>query len=587
VKLYHGGWWLSLQVDASVAERIEILKGPASVLYGNTPPGGLINVVSKRPSDVAETSVGLSFGNYASRELSLDSTGAIGDTDLSYRLVGVTRERDGQAVTTREERHVLAPSLRWNFTPDTALTLTGYDQDDPETGHYGATSPFGSLVYNPHGRLPTDFYDGDVNFESGDKRQRALGYTFEHRFSDEWSLIQNLRFMEGDLLYESIYPNNTDLADFRTSNRAAIYSDEHIDAATVDTRLYGSFDIGRTTHTLLFGADYQDFSLDGEWGFGSAPPLDLFAPDNSQIDHDALRASLTRLPLDVEEQQLGFYAQDQLKFGGLVLLAGARYDSYESKSGDFDQDNLGVRAGALYHFASGFAPYVSYTESFEGQGGADFSGRAFEPIEGQQIELGVKYELPGGRALLTLAAYEIVRGNVLSADPEHPHFSIQGGEQRTRGIELEGNARLTEALEVQFGFSTLDPEYTRGDNVGDHVKGVAEQTASLWALYSFNGALAGLTIGGGAHYTGKSYAADDLDLFGDGHPFDVRVPAYTLFDLTASYDTMFSSTPVRFALTANNVADKRHVTSYYLTDFTHWCWFGAERTIEASLQARF
>jgi iron complex outermembrane receptor protein len=587
MKLYHGGWWLALQVDASVAERIEILKGPASVLYGNTPPGGLINVVSKRPSNDAATSFGLSLGNRDSRELSFDSTGAIGDTDLSYRLVGVARERDGQAVTTREERYVLAPSVRRDFTPDTALTLTGYYQDDPETGHYGATSPFGSLVSNPNGKLPTDFYDGDVNFESGHKRQRALGYTFEHRFSDDWSLIQNLRYMEGDLLYESIYPNNTDLTDFRTSNRAAIYSDERIDATTLDTRLYGTFEIGRTAHTMLFGVDYQDFSLDGEWGFGSAPPLDLFAPDNSQIDRDALRASLARFPLNAEENQLGFYAQDQLKLGGLVLLAGARYDNYESKSGDFDQDNLGVRAGALYHFDSGLAPYVSYTESFEGQGGADFGGNPFEPIEGQQIELGVKYELPGGRALLTLAAYEITRENILSTDPAHPLFSVQGGEQRTRGIELEGNARLTEALEVRFGFSTLDPEYTRGDNVGDHVKGVADQTASLWALYSFNGTLEGLTVGGGAHYTGKSYAADDLDLFGDGHPFDVRVPAYTLFDLTASYTTTIASTPLRFGLTANNVADKRHVTSCYLTDFTHWCWFGAERTVEASVQARF
>ena len=425
--------------------------------------------------------------------------------------------------------------MRWDFTPNTALTLTGYYQDDPRPALRRVVAVRLARVQS---KRPAA--DGLLrrrrNFESGDRRQRALGYTFEHRFSDDWSLIQNLRFMEGDLLYESIYPTNTDLTDFRTSNRAAIYSDEHIASTTVDTRLYGSFDFGSTAHTLLFGVDYQDFSLDGEWGFGAAPPLDLFAPNNSQIDRDALRASLVRFPLDAEEKQLGFYAQDQLKFGGLVLLAGARYDNYESKSGDFDQDNLGVRAGALYHFDSGFAPYVSYTESFEGQGGADFGGNPFEPIEGQQIELGSSMSCRAARAL-TLAAYEIVRKNVLSTDPEHPLFSVQGGEQRSRGIEIEGTARLTEALEVRFGFSTLDPEYTRGDKVGQHVKDVADQTASLWALYSFNGALQGLTLGGGAHYTGNSYAADDLDLFGDGQPFDVRVPAYTLFDLTASYDT--------------------------------------------------
>jgi iron complex outermembrane recepter protein len=587
MKLYHGGWWLALQVDASVAERIEILKGPAAVLYGNTPPGGLVNVVSKRPANHAATLFGFSIGNNDSRELSLDSTGALGDSDLSYRFVGLARERDGQAVTTREERYVLAPSVRWDFTDRTALTVTGFYQDDPETGHYGAASPFGSLVPNPNGRLPTDFYDGDVNFESGDRRQRALGYTFEHTFNEDWSVIQNLRLMEGDMLYESIYPNNTDTTDFRTSNRAAIYSDEHIEANTVDTRLYGAFTFGNVAHTLLVGVDYQDFSLDGEWGFGEAPPLDLFAPDNAQIDGAALRASLARFPLPSEEEQLGFYAQDQLKIGGLVLLAGARYDQYESKSGGFDQDNLGVRAGALYHFESGFAPYASYTESFEGQGGADFAGNPFEPVEGHQIELGVKYETPGRRAFVTLAAYEIVRDNILSTDPEHPLFSIQGGEQQTRGIEIEARAQLTEALEVSVGFSTLDPEYTRGDQVGEHVKEVAEQTASIWATYDFSGALDGLAIGGGAHYTGSSYAADNLDLFGDGNPFDVRVPSYTLIDLVASYTTTIASTPLRFALTANNVADKRHVTSCYLTDVTHWCWFGAERTVEATVQARF
>jgi outer membrane receptor protein involved in Fe transport len=196
MKLYHGGWWLALQVDASVAERIEILKGPAAVLYGNTPPGGLVNVVSKRPSSDAATLFGFSIGNNDSRELSLDSTGAIGNSDLSYRFVGLARERDGQAVTTREERYVPAPSVRWDFTDATALTLTGFYQDDPETGRYGAASPFGSLAPNPNGRLPTDFYDGDVNFESGDRRQRALGYTFEHSFSDDWSVIQNLRLMD-------------------------------------------------------------------------------------------------------------------------------------------------------------------------------------------------------------------------------------------------------------------------------------------------------------------------------------------------------------------------------------------------------
>lgn len=583
LQLMYNGWYSVAQIDTIALDRVELIKGPASVLYGNAAPGGLVNMVSKMPQTASAGAFGVAVGSNNLKEASLDLTGRVATSDdLSYRLIALGRDRDGQAVTTEEQRYLLAPSLTWAVSDDTRITLQSYLQRDPAAGGYGAAPALGSVRSNPLGELDSDFYDGDVNFETFDRRQASVGYLLEHDLSSNWTVRQNLRYLDLDVDYESIYSSGLQ-ADNRTLNRASIYSYEQSQAYTLDNQLAGTFATAAVDHNLLIGLDYQNLDSDLDIGYGSAPTLDIFNPDNNQG-----RPTIPQFyDLNIAQKQTGLYLQDQLSYDNWVLLLGLRHDWYRQDSRyrnsgtttAIDQNHTSGRAGLLYAFASGWSPYLSYSQSFEPQSGQSVSGEAFDPTTGQQWELGLKYEAPSDGLNATLALFDLTKQNVSTADPEHPGFSIQAAEIVSKGVEFEANAELTRDLELQLAYSYLDMEYRKDNNGlnGNTPTWVADQTASAWLSYGLPEQwLPGVTLGGGVRYVGETYV--------DAANSD-KVPAYTLVDASIAYDLNGLNAAINrmsLVVSANNLFDKRHVAGCYSGD---WCWFGAERSIEVGLKA--
>lgn len=585
LQLQYNGWYAIPQIDPAMIERVEVLKGPASVLYGSTPPGGLINLVSKRPLAEAGGELSLAAGTNDLRDLRLDVTGPLaGDESLRYRIIGHGLAADGQARTTENERMLIAPSLTWEPGSATTLTLLAHYQRDPKSGAYGAVPARGSVFDNPNGRLSPDFYDGDVNWEEFDRTQWTVGYELAHAIDPTFTFRQNARFLETAIDYRSVYARAL-LPDDRTLLRASIYSDERSRSIAIDNRLEARFTTGALSHTVLFGLDYWDMYSEAEIGYGSAPSLDIFNPDNDQ----GIGPIAPTRDFEFDRTQTGLYVQDQIRWGGLTLVAGGRKDWYERKDVELlsanttklEQDNFSARLGALYRFDFGVAPYASYAESFEPQSGADFAGNPFDPTTGEQVELGVKYLSPDERVFVTAAAFEVTKQNVTTPDPAHPGFSVQTGEIRSRGLEVEAYVEPVTGLSLSGFFTRLDTEYTR-DNaglVGKTPVWVAEHQASLWAEYAFAaGALDGLTLGLGVRHVGPSYvdAANTA-----------KTDAYTLIDGLIEYDlgavtADLDGTVVR--LNGTNLADKDHVAGCYSTA---WCWFGEERAVTLTLAHRW
>ena len=583
--LLYNNWYAAPQVDASTVERIEILKGPSSVLYGNSPPGGLINFVSKQPQETPSANVSLDGGTQSLWSASADVTGPIDDdAHFLYRMIGLYRESDGQASGTENERRFAAPSFTWQPDERTRLTISGFWQDDPKSGAYGSVPALGSALDNPLGQLHADFYDGDRGFEEFEREQSALGYAFEHEFDDVWSFKQSLRGFRVTTNYKSVYSAGLE-ADDRTLDRASIFSDESSDAFTVDNQLIAQFDTGPFAHHVLFGVDYQKLDSHVKVGYGSAPPIDIFAPDNDQ----GIAMPPPYFDVDIKYDQTGYYLQDQINLDRWVLLAGTRYDDYhetdKDKNGliddDIDQDNWSERIGLLYLFDNGIAPYVSYSESFQPQTGFDFSGQTFKPTTGEQIEGGLKYEAPRLPIYATVSVFDLKKQNVVTADPNNPGFSVQTGEIESKGVEFESTVRPVENLEVSAAYTHLNVANTKSNDGLEHMTPVwvADDTASLWMMYRFaDGALRGLGIGGGIRYVGSSWVDPQNT---------EQVPSYTLYDGSIEYDLShfgraFDDT--RIVVSGSNLADNTHVAGCYSTS---WCWFGAERTVQVSLQRRW
>ena len=592
--LMYNGWNLQPQIDAIAVQQVEVFKGPTSSLYGNMPPGGFVNLISKQPSLQPFNQLGIALGSRDLTELSFESRGQIQDSDFSYSVVGLAREREGQAVTSEEERQVFAPSIDWQASEKTLVNFNLFYQNDPSMGIYNTVPAAGSVSNTPYGRLDPDFYAGDANWNTYDRNVVMAGYKINHAFSDAWTLLHQARYMDAEAYQENTY-NTGLLSDVflapgadRTLLRRAYLTDETASALTIDNQFNGQFNWGAVEHNVLIGIDYQDLSSDiryEDWDQTITPPIDLYAPNNYLINPAAYTGS-TRASSDFEinSDQVGFYLQDQLRIGDWIALFGGRYDQYNYEENglkygaqavsEIDQNEFSGRAGVLYEFANGWSPYLSYAESFEPVGGSDRNGKTFKPATSDQWELGVKYSSLDQRSLLTLAAFEINKENALTRDPSGgPNDLVQAGETRSRGVELESRYIYSESLMWTFNCTWLDAEVTE-DNTGLEGKTpiwIADNTANLWVQYDlYEGPLAGIQLGAGVRYVGETQM-DALNI-------DV-VPDYTLYDLAISRD--FGTANVR--VSASNITDE---DSYTCFDSNN-CWFGAERSVELAVAYEF
>ncbi|WP_412706513.1 Ferric hydroxamate uptake [Aeromonas rivipollensis] len=592
--LQYNEWNLQPQIDPVAIEQLEVFKGPTSVLYGSMPPGGMVNLIAKRPQREAKHSVSLATGTGTLKEMTLDSTGAIND-QLAYRVVGLARQKEGQAVTSEEERYVFAPSLDWQLGERTLLNLNLYYQKDPEAGIYTTVPASGSVKSNPLGQLGSDSFLGDQNWNEYNRDVTLLGYKLSHDFNGNWQVLQNARYMDASAYQRNTY-NAALAADNRTLARNAYLTDEASKGFVIDNQLAGKVMTGPAQHNLLLGVDYQ--YLDARILYQdtldySAPAIDIFNPDHNQIRPDALAFSYEDRKT-IRQSQTGVYLQDQVRLDRLVAIGGARYDSYRMDTdsrglylgaasqslAQIDQDNLSFRLGALYELDYGLSPYVSYAESFEPVPGADKSGKAFDPSTGHQWEGGLKFLSEDMSKTVTISAFHITKENALVTDPDNVYGpKLQTGEIVSKGIELEGRADLTNNLDLALSYTRQDMEITRDttDLQGKTPVWVPRQMASLWSNYQAGGSLEGMRVGAGLRYVGEA----QLDAANTD-----TVPDYVLMDMSASYDLAALSASLKgvgASLSASNLLNKTYYSCYDQNN----CWFGAERNVEARLKYVF
>ncbi|WP_429039332.1 TonB-dependent siderophore receptor [Aeromonas media] len=592
--LQYNEWNLQPQIDPVAIEQLEVFKGPTSVLYGSMPPGGMVNLIAKRPQRESKHSVSVATGTGTLKEMTLDSTGAINE-QLAYRVVGLARQKDGQAVTSEEERYVFAPSLDWQLSDRTLLNLNLYYQKDPQAGIYTTVPASGSVKSNPLGQLGSDTFLGDENWNEYNRDVTLLGYKLSHDFNANWQVLQNARYMDASAYQRNTY-NAALAADNRTLARNAYLTDEASRGFVIDNQLAGKVQTGGAQHNLLLGVDYQ--YLDARILYQdtldySAPAIDIFNPDHNQIRPDALTFSYEDRKT-IRQSQTGVYLQDQVRLDRLVAIGGARYDSYRMDTdsrglylgaasqslAQIDQDNLSFRLGALYELDYGLSPYVSYAESFEPVPGADKSGKAFDPATGHQWEGGLKFLSEDMSKTATISAFHITKENALVTDPDNVYGpKLQTGEIVSRGIELEGRADLTSRLDLALSYTRQDMEITKDttDLQGKTPVWVPKQMASLWSNYLPGGSLEGMRVGAGLRYVGEA----QLDAANTD-----TVPDYLLMDMSASYDLAALSASMKgvgVSLSASNLLNKTYYSCYDQNN----CWFGAERNVEARLKYVF
>lgn len=563
------------RVEPYGLERIEVLKGPASVNYGAMPPGGLVNYVSKRPTDETLREIEVQVGSDEMRQLAFDFGGRLNESGtLLYRLTGLGRNSDTPVDFIHDDRYYFAPAITWK--PDEANELTvlaRYQKADTKAGA-GFLPAEGTLLPNPNGRIRSSLYTGEPNANDYVKTLASLGYEFRHDFGGGVVFQQSARVTDAEVEPSVAVGAFGLLTDQRTLFRYLWSTQEDEKTFGIDNNLQWRFSTGRAEHTLLTGLDYRRsrYSYDSNFVF-AATGLDVFNPVYGTMpdlapDFDPATTASTRQT----QSQLGVYVQDQIKLDRWVFTVGGRQDwvGTDSNGGHQSDDKFSARVGVNYVFDNGLAPYVGWSQSFQATVGTDFFGNAFVPTTGEQIEAGLKYQPASGKVLATLAAYEITQQNTLTVDPDHTLFSIQQGETKVRGVELEGRWNIGSGLSVYGAYAYIDSEVTRSNDPTTLGKQIALQprhAASAGADYTFTGgALAGLGFGAGVRYTGEH--------FGDARN-EWETPSYTLFDAAVHYDIA----NWRLQLNVQNLADKEYISA---CNAIYWCYYGYERTVTAT-----
>lgn len=546
-------------------ERIELLKGPSSILYGAAAPGGVINAVTKRPQADALRELNVEYGSFDRKQVSADFSGVFDpQAKWTYRLTALARDSGTFIDYGQNDRVYIAPALTWRPTSNTALTiLTSYQKTRQSDA--GTLPKLGTLDSSPNGQIPRDRYLGDPRYSRFDTETKSYGYILEQSFTDNLKLTHQLRQSDTDLDYEYFLLaglNGTTLA-----RQARLHADK-TSVFTTDTNLQYTLKTGIVEQTMLFGADYSksDYTTDRQRGLFTSN-INIYAPT-----YGVGRALVPWRHLEDNRRQMGLYVQDQIKIDQKwVVLVGGRHDAFHNE--DVFTDAFGTldtkrrdsantgRAGLVYLADNGLAPYLSYSESFNPTSGTDVNGNTFGPDKGRQYEAGVRFQPKGTDILLTAALYQLTRSNVLTPDSNNPGSSISAGEVRSRGLELEAKGQVTRNLNVIAAYSYNDTRINRSNptivggspvnTVGTRFPNAPYHVASVWGNYNLGAwGLQGLTAGAGVRYVGEKPGNTVLD-------GSYGVPSYTLLDARLAYQ----QGNWLYALNMTNLTDKRYIPS--------------------------
>jgi iron complex outermembrane receptor protein len=573
------GSYNNIRLEPFALEQIEVMRGPSSVLFGQGGFGGVINLVTKRPQATPRGEVSAQVGSFGRKQIGVDITGPAGGSQkLFYRLVGVGRDSNTQVLYVPDDRLLAAPSLTWRPLQNTRLTLLGNFQEDRMGSSVGFFPWRGTLQPHPLGQIHTSTFISEPGFDEYTSAARSGGYLFEHRFDRRWVFRQNFHYSHSRVSYQSLYtafaPRPGFNADDRTINRTIYISKPFANSPTIDSSVESSFRTGFLRHTALMGFDYQAASITGSQVSGTAPAIDVFAPQYGNYTIP------TPLPIaKARQSQRGVYVQDQIKIGEhWAALLSLRRDWAEAETvgnpaSRLDSRAWTGRAGLTYLTSFGLAPYFSYSESFLPIAGFDFYNNPYQPQRGKQWETGLKYENAAGRWSANAALYDLTETNRRTPDPENPRNSIQTGEVESRGAELDFRTRMAWGVDAigSYAYNLSRVSRSNGTDLGKRLATMPLHLASVWMIKSWQITPTGrLTLGPGIRYTGSSFDGTD----------SLKTPSYTLFDATVGWE----APQWRLAINAANAGDRVHVTTCLARGD---CFFGSRRNVMATFSYRF
>ncbi len=576
-------YYASIRSDPYNFSRIEVVRGPASVLFGQSSIGGLFNMVSKTPRFEAGGEVALRYGSFDRKEVLADITGPLVE-GLAGRVVARLRDAGTQTDRVPDDRVMVAPSLTWKPGDATDITLIGLYQEDDG----GSTAQFlplvGTILPNPNGRLGDGLFVGKPGWDRYDGRLLQGTGIVDHRFSEHARLSLKARYIDSDLTYFTHYPNsysNPANPYLDTARRTiALYADgsySRLNVFSTDNNIRFDFDTGADIqHVLLAGVDYSWNRVRKRGGF-ALETIDIY-----NIDYGALSDYGGGLPTafasseNTSQKQLGFYVQDQIRLWDKVsVVLGGRRDHVRSQAAGAAavKDNAtSLRAGVIAEIVPGVSPFFSYTESFEPISGTASTGNPFVPKRGRQFEGGIKFH-PDAATLVTLTAYHIKERNRPVDDPStpDPFDQRQIGSLTSKGFEVEATRTLPGHYEIIANYSYVK---ARIDGTGVQLENVPKHNASLWATKTFDLGEAKLRLGGGARYSSRNMS------YGAAFPAGIVTPAYTLFDALAELDWR----QWRVSVNANNLFGKH----YYAACLARGdCFIGAGRNVFGTVSYRF
>lgn len=574
----NGGYYNFSLPAIEMLESVEIMKGPASALYGAGAVGGFVNAISKRPQEETMRRATVEYGTFNRKQASLDMTGKLDESGkVLGRVVALIRDAETQVDYSNHDAILFAPSISLRPDANTDITILARYQKTENTPDIQFLSQGGTLEPGPNGQyLPTSTFVGEPGFDRVDSEDEAITLDVKHRINDVWSVKGTLRYSHSEAQTNQAYWTYYSLDPNRYQAGTQIFRDFWSqEGATYmwvgDANTTANFKTGVVDHQLLMGASYSNVKYDND--VGTCVPIDPCYTVGTIDAYNPVYTGVPSFPIidlpSITYKQTGFYVQDQATILDRILLtAGMRWDNFDATdpsgatSGKQDSD-VTVNASLLYKFDAGFSPYVSYSESFlQEDFGTTFGGSTFDPTRGEQYEVGLKYQPPGTSSLFTASLFDITKSNILITDPLHPAFNIQAGEATSRGFEFEAQTVLRDFY-VEANYAYVDTE----DENGAPLVGAAKHQASAWVTWRPEGALEGFKTGGGVRYVGATY--------GGG----TRTPSYTLGDAMIGYETADWDV----ALNARNVFDRTYVS----LAGSGAGFYGERRTVVLSLSRNF
>jgi iron complex outermembrane receptor protein len=565
-------------------ERVEVLRGPSASLYGGSGPGGLVNAVSKLPPAEPIHYIEAGVNNFGNAYTQFDFGGPIatqpGNGQMLYRIVGQVQGGGTQTNFVNNDNYFIAPSVTWLPDIDTRLTVFAM------AAHNRTRAPNflpyeGTVTNAPFGRIPTSLFTGDPSADRYDRTQEMVSYQFEKHLTDNATFRQNARAAHVEVNYTGLFGFGwaTTAADANIA-RGNFLAASKATQLNMDNQFEYRFATGEFQHTALMGLNLKHYAIDDKQGIGAGTDLNVLNPVygvNTPYDGPLYQDGY------LTQGQLGVYLQDQIKWNRFTLILSGRNDwvdlVFNNRLGPSPSRNdskFTGRAGLIYNFDNGLAPYAAYSTSYNPIVGLNTAGGLLLPETAEQTEVGVKYQPVGLNARFGVSLFDLKRKNALTTDPNNVLFQTQNGEVTSRGLELEALANITRDFKVVASYTNYELFVSKDLDqtlIGKVPTSRPRQVASLWTDYTFrDGSLDGLGFGGGVRYVGSSFA-DNLNT--------LSVPAVVLGDLAVHYDW---ANQWRAAVNVVNIADTQYVAS---CGFITSCFYGDRRRITGSLSYKW